>query len=62
MKKWFCSRINLKPLIVNYLSDAINEVLEECESLEKDGYKIEQIVYIDDKQYQIFYSRAKENK
>lgn len=63
MKKWFCSRINLKSLRVNYLSDAINEVLQECESLEKDGYKIEQIVYMEnDKQYQIFYSRTKRGK
>ena len=54
MKEWFCSRIN-------YLSGAISEVLEECESLEKDGYKIEQIVYAEN-QYQIFYSHTKRNK
>ena len=60
MKKWFCSKV-CKPAY-EYLSSPVNSVLQECESLEKDGYKIEQIVYINDKQYQIFYSRTKRNK
>ena len=49
MKKWFCSRIN-------QFEDVVVNVLDECEAIEKDGYKVEQIVYVDG-QYQIFYSR-----
>ena len=46
MKKWFCSRIN-------QFEDTVVNVLDECESIEKDGYNVEQIVYVDG-QYQIF--------
>lgn len=51
MKNWFCT-------ILKY-HDSVTNVLNECESLQSYGYKVEQIVYADG-QYQIFYSREYE--
>ena len=43
MKKWFCSTV--RNVTVN--------VLDECEDLERNGYKVEQIVFVEN-QYKIF--------
>ena len=51
-KAWFCSRINVNTYEPGYLTS----VCDECAAIEKDGYKVEQIVCVGN-QYQIFYSR-----
>lgn len=52
MKHWYCSRINFDFDQIETMS----KVLDECDSIENDGYKVEQIVYANG-QYQIFYSK-----
>lgn len=56
MKKWYCSTISVNKYELAYMTP----VLEECMGIEKDGYKVEQIVY-EDGQYQIFYSIVEED-
>ena len=51
-KEWFCARININP----YEPGSLASVCDECAAIEKDGYKVEQIVCVDN-QYQIFYSK-----
>ena len=53
MKHWYCSRVNIK----EYEPGSLYDVCKECQDIEKDGYKVEQIVYVNDGQYQIFYSK-----
>ena len=53
-KKWFCSRVN--ECLDD--TDTMNEVLNECVGIERDGYKVEQIAYVNG-QYLIFYSRKR---
>ena len=53
MKHWYCATITPEDF-------SIRNVLDECEGIEKDGYKVEQITYVDG-QYQIFYSIVEED-
>lgn len=51
MKHWYCATININ----EYELGSIRNVCDECEAIEKDGYKVEQIVYANG-QYKIFYT------
>ena len=52
MKHWYCSTINVN----DYEPGSLRDVCDECEAIEKDKYKVEQIVYANGK-YRIFYSK-----
>ena len=53
MKKWFCATISK-----NTTDEGKYAVLEECEAIERDGYKVEQITYSDSlRSFSIFYTR-----
>ena len=52
MKYWYCTTVNVN----EYEPDSIRDVCYECEAIEKDGYKVEHIVYANG-QYQIFYTK-----
>lgn len=52
MKHWYCATVNID----EYEPGSLRDVCDECEAIEKDGYKVEQIVYTDCGQYKIFYT------
>lgn len=52
MKHWYCATKNIN----EYEPGSLRDVCDECEDIEKDGYKVEQIVYVNG-QYEIFYSK-----
>ena len=53
MKHWYCATIKIN----EYESGSLRDFCDECEAIERDEYKVEQIVYINNGQYQIFYSK-----
>ena len=57
MKHWYCSRVNIK----KYEPGSLYDVCQECQYIEKDGYKFEQIV-LDSDQNQIFYSKVEDDE
>lgn len=52
MKHWYCATKNIN----EYEPGSIRDVCDECEAIEKDGYKVEQIVYANGR-YKIFYTK-----
>ena len=53
MKHWYCATININ----EYEPGSLRDVCDECESIEKDGYKVEHIVYANNGRYKIFYTK-----
>lgn len=52
MKQWYCDTIRIN----EYESGSLRDVCDECEAIEKDGYKVEQILYVNGR-YEIFYTK-----